>query len=60
MEVRTYFSSMMQILFATVAPGNVVSNIVAGAVAEAGAIQAGDIMQDFKTAHLLGEFLHLC
>ena len=26
----------------------------AGAVAEAGAQQAGDMMQDFKTAHLLG------
>lgn len=29
-------------------------NLVAGAIAEAGAQQAGDMMQDFKTAHLLG------
>ena len=44
----------MQLIFAVVAPGNVVSNLVAGAIAEAGAQQAGDMMQDFKTAHLLG------
>lgn len=41
-------------MFAVVAPGQVVANLVAGAVAEAGAQQAGDMMQDFKTAHLLG------
>ena len=40
------------------APGNVVANVIAGAIAEAGAIQAGDMMQDFKTAHLVGETLH--
>jgi uncharacterized oligopeptide transporter (OPT) family protein len=44
-----------QIVFAAVAPGNVVASLVAGAVAEAGAQQAGDMMQDFKTASLLGE-----
>ena len=44
----------MQVVFAVVAPGQVVANLVAGAVAEAGAQQAGDMMQDFKTAHLLG------
>lgn len=37
-----------------IAPGQVVPNLVAGAIAEAGAQQAGDMMQDFKTAHLLG------
>ncbi|KAK9866588.1 hypothetical protein WJX84_002121 [Apatococcus fuscideae] len=45
---------LSQLIFAVVAPGNVVSNLVAGAIAEAGAQQAGDMMQDFKTAHLLG------
>lgn len=28
--------------------------VVSGAIAEAGAQQSGDMMQDFKTAHLLG------
>ena len=37
-----------------IAPKHIVSNVIAGAIAEAGAIQAGDMMQDFKTAHLLG------
>jgi len=45
---------LSQIVFATLAPGNVVASLVAGAVAEAGAQQAGDMMQDFKTARLLG------
>lgn len=44
----------MQGVFALIAPGQVVPNLVAGAIAEAGAQQAGDMMQDFKTAHLLG------
>lgn len=51
-------SFVMQIVFAVVTPGKVVANIIAGAIAEAGAIQAGDMMQDFKTAHLLGRLLH--
>eukprot|EP01133_Synstelium_polycarpum_P015631 gene15631-18571_t len=42
-----------QIIFAVVAPKNVLSNLVAGAIAEAGAQQAGDMMQDLKTGHLL-------
>ncbi|EGG20352.1 hypothetical protein DFA_07476 [Cavenderia fasciculata] len=42
-----------QIVFAGVAPHNVLANLVAGAVAEAGAQQAGDLMQDLKTGHLL-------
>ena len=37
-----------QLVFAFVAPGNVVSNILAGGIAEAGAQQAGDLMQDLK------------
>jgi OPT family oligopeptide transporter len=43
-----------QLIFALVAPGNVTSNLVAGALAEAGAQQAGDLLQDLKTGHLLG------
>ena len=35
-------------MFAFVAPGNIVSNILAGGIAEAGAQQAGDLMQDLK------------
>ena len=35
----------VQVIFALVAPGKVVANLVAGAVAEAGAQQAGDMMQ---------------
>ncbi|KAF8896328.1 OPT oligopeptide transporter protein-domain-containing protein [Infundibulicybe gibba] len=34
--------------------GNIVANIIAGGVAEAGAQQAGDLMQDLKTGHLCG------
>lgn len=42
-----------QIAFAAIAPGNLVANLVAGAISEAGAQQAGDLMQDLKTGHLL-------
>ncbi|KAI0259895.1 OPT oligopeptide transporter [Gloeopeniophorella convolvens] len=42
-----------QLLFAIIQPGNVVANIIAGGVAEAGAQQAGDLMQDLKTGHLV-------
>uniref|UniRef100_A0A6U6KYX8 Oligopeptide transporter n=1 Tax=Odontella aurita TaxID=265563 RepID=A0A6U6KYX8_9STRA len=45
---------LSQIVFAFVAPGHVVTNLAAGALAEAGAMQAGDLMQDLKTGHLLG------
>lgn len=41
-----------QLFFAWIQPGNVVANIIAGGVAEAGAQQAGDLMQDLKTGHL--------
>ncbi|GEM08840.1 hypothetical protein Rt10032_c06g2857 [Rhodotorula toruloides] len=43
-----------QLVFAIVQPGNVVANLVAGGIAEAGAQQAGDLMQDLKTGHLWG------
>ncbi|KAI8321233.1 OPT superfamily oligopeptide transporter [Martensiomyces pterosporus] len=42
-----------QVIFAGVMPGNLVGNLVAGGIAEAGAQQAGDLMQDLKTGHLL-------
>jgi len=45
---------LSQVMFALLAPGQVVANIVAGALAEAGAMQAGDLLQDLKTGHLLG------
>lgn len=38
-------STLLQLVFGVVAPGNVVSNLIAGAIAEAGAMQAGDMMQ---------------
>ncbi|KIO34660.1 hypothetical protein M407DRAFT_209937, partial [Tulasnella calospora MUT 4182] len=44
---------LAQLAFAFLQPGNVIANIVAGGVAEAGAQQAGDLMQDLKTGHLL-------
>lgn len=49
---------LSQLIFALIAPrhqpGSVLLNLVAGGVAEAGAQQAGDLMQDLKTGHLLG------
>lgn len=35
-------------------PAGILTNLVAGGIAEAGAQQAGDLMQDLKTGHLLG------
>ncbi|KAJ1600013.1 hypothetical protein NDA14_007073 [Ustilago hordei] len=43
-----------QLIFALVQPGNVVANLIAGGISEAGAMQAGDLMQDYKTGHLVG------
>lgn len=49
---------LSQLLFAIIIPKNhpgaVLVNLVAGAIAEAGAQQAGDLMQDLKTGHLIG------
>lgn len=49
---------LSQLIFAVVIPrshpGSVLINLVAGGIAEAGAQQAGDLMQDLKTGHLLG------
>lgn len=47
-----------QLVFALIIPrshpGAVLINLIAGAITEAGAQQAGDLMQDLKTGHLLG------
>ncbi|KAL1978074.1 hypothetical protein VTN31DRAFT_933 [Thermomyces dupontii] len=54
-------SKLTQLLFSLVTPPSlhtrrsaIVTNLLAGAVSEAGALQAGDMMQDLKTGHLLG------
>ncbi|KAI5798026.1 oligopeptide transporter-like protein [Peziza echinospora] len=51
-------SKLTQLLFALIVPASnpsaVMINLVAGAVSEAGAQQAGDIMQDLKTGHIIG------
>lgn len=48
---------LSQLIFSLIVPkehpGSILLNIVAGGVAEAGAQQAGDLMQDLKTGHLL-------
>ncbi|KAH7146568.1 OPT oligopeptide transporter protein-domain-containing protein [Dactylonectria macrodidyma] len=51
-------SKLAQLFFAVIIPqshkSSVLINLIAGAVSEAGALQAGDLMQDLKTGHLLG------
>ncbi|KAI9765172.1 MAG: hypothetical protein M1840_007765 [Geoglossum simile] len=51
-------SKLTQLLFSFIIPqsnrNSVLINLIAGAVSEAGAQQAGDLMQDLKTGHLLG------
>jgi uncharacterized oligopeptide transporter (OPT) family protein len=51
-------SKLAQLFFAVITPqsnkNSVLINLIAGAVSEAGALQAGDLMQDLKTGHLLG------
>ncbi|KAH9219954.1 oligopeptide transporter-like protein [Leptodontidium sp. 2 PMI_412] len=51
-------SKLAQLFFALIVPqsnkNSVLINLIAGAVSEAGALQAGDLMQDLKTGHLLG------
>lgn len=54
-------SKLTQLIFALVTPASthtrrsaVVTNLLAGAVSESGALQAGDMMQDLKTGHLVG------
>jgi uncharacterized oligopeptide transporter (OPT) family protein len=45
---------LTQAVFAAVSPDNVVVNLLAGAVSEAIAAQAADLMMDLKTGRLLG------
>jgi uncharacterized oligopeptide transporter (OPT) family protein len=51
-------SKLAQLFFALIIPqsnkNSVLINLIAGAVSEAGALQAGDLMQDLKTGHLVG------
>ena len=51
-------SKLTQLFFAIVIPSSnpnaITINLLAGAVSESGALQAGDLMQDLKTGHLLG------
>ncbi|KAK5693090.1 OPT superfamily [Elasticomyces elasticus] len=51
-------SKLTQLIFALVTPAGsknaVVINLLAGGISEAGALQAGDLLQDLKTGHLLG------
>lgn len=43
-----------QLAFGALAPGSKVINLMAAAISGAGASQAGDMMHDLKTGHLLG------
>ncbi|KAF7717475.1 Uncharacterized protein PECH_004719 [Penicillium ucsense] len=54
-------SKLTQLIFSIATPASrfsrrtaLVTNLLAGAVSESGALQAGDMMQDLKTGHLLG------
>ena len=51
-------SKLTQLFFALVIPASnpnaIIINLLAGAISESGALQAGDLMQDLKTGHLLG------
>ncbi|KAF2403747.1 oligopeptide transporter-like protein [Trichodelitschia bisporula] len=51
-------SKITQLLFAFIVPRGdknaIIINLLAGAISESGALQAGDLMQDLKTGHLLG------
>ena len=51
-------SKITQLIFALVIPASntnaIIINLVAGAISESGALQAGDLLQDLKTGHLLG------
>lgn len=50
-------SKLTQLIFAFFTPrgskNGVIINLIAGALSESGALQAGDLMQDLKTGHLL-------
>jgi len=44
---------LSQLIFAAIPGTGVVTNVIAGGIAESAAIQAGDLMQDMKAAHIL-------
>lgn len=43
-----------QLVFGGLAPGSIITNLMTAAITSAGASQAGDMMTDLKTGHLLG------
>lgn len=51
-------SKLTQLIFSVIVPVSnpnaILINLLAGAISEAGAIQAGDMMSDLKSGHLLG------
>lgn len=51
-------SKLTQLIFAAVVPTHspnaITINLIAGGISEAGALQAGDLLQDLKCGHLLG------
>lgn len=51
-------SKLTQLFFALItlssSPNAITINLLAGAISESGALQAGDMMQDLKTGHLMG------
>ena len=51
-------SKITQLIFAGITPASspnaIPVNLLAGAISESAALQAGDLMQDLKTGHLLG------
>lgn len=51
-------SKLTQLFFALVTPSSspnaITISLLAGAISESGALQAGDMMQDLKTGHLMG------
>ncbi|WAQ85783.1 hypothetical protein PtA15_6A412 [Puccinia triticina] len=47
-------AKISQLVFGVLQPHNMVANLIAGGISEAGAMQSGELMQDFKTAQLHG------
>jgi len=51
-------SKLTQLVFSILVPAtnknSIIINLLAGAISESGALQAGDLLQDLKTGHLLG------
>ena len=43
-----------QLVYGGIAPGHLATNLMAAGITGAGASQAGDMMQDLKTGHMLG------